>query len=425
MTTPKQAMAISELARTFNERFPDVAPRWRTVGREAEHPIVWPDGSAADASLLWEGLAKGWKHEVKREGDLIVGLESPDLSYAAEVGKGTIEIITGPRNDLHALRALHEEAMGRLMEVTRAAGILVLGYGIQPFTPASPELMTPKQRYGVLLEALGDVWLWFCLTASDQVHASVVREEWLAQTNVCNLLAPVTVALCANSPIYGGGDSGFCSAREARMGEIHADTFRHGMPARPVHSAEDFVAQNARLDHIMRRENGVNLVGSGTFLDWLETHGPNFDDYLLHEHYIWNSARPRSNHATVELRAACQQPQGEHMAAAALGFSMVQAGGRIAARLERTLGAQAWSAMRAWHHQAVRVGLAAEEPVPGLLQGILDDCTAGLQERGLGEEVYLQPLYARLRERRNPAQKARAAFLQGGVAALIRSTRFV
>lgn len=208
------------------------------------------------------------------------------------------------------------------------------------------------------------------------------------------------------------------------MGEIHADTFRHGMPARAVASAEDFIAQNARHNHIMRREDGQNLVATGTFLDWLERHGPNFDAYLLHEHYIWNSARPRSNHATVELRAACQQPPGEHMAACALGFSMVQAGPRIAARLEHTLGPDAWKKMRAWHGNAVRVGLAAEEPSPGLLRGILDDCAEGLKERGLGEEVYLAPLYARLNERRNPAQKARNVFQHGGIPALLNAVRY-
>ena len=46
--------------------------------------------------------------------------------------------------------------------------------------------------------------------------------------------------------------------------------------------------------------------------------------FLYHEHYIWNSARPRARQATVELRAACQQPWPDHMAATALGLGIVE-----------------------------------------------------------------------------------------------------
>jgi gamma-glutamylcysteine synthetase len=47
--------------------------------------------------------------------------------------------------------------------------------------------------------------------------------------------------------------------------------------------------------------------------------------FLAHEHYVWHSTRPRTKQGTVELRAACQQPWSEHMAATALQLGLVEA----------------------------------------------------------------------------------------------------
>jgi hypothetical protein len=126
---------LAELAETFAARFPETLRGPRTIGREAEYPMVWPDGQAADIRGLWPLLMEGGDLKPLREGDLIVGLEGTSYSYSMEVGWGTIEVITEPCNDLHALKALHETAMARLLTATKRYGCLILGYGIQPITP--------------------------------------------------------------------------------------------------------------------------------------------------------------------------------------------------------------------------------------------------------------------------------------------------
>ena len=49
-----------------------------------------------------------------------------------------------------------------------------------------------------------------------------------------------------------------------------------------------------------------------------------FEAFLLHDHYVWHSARLRTAYGTVELRPACQQPPHEAMAAAALYLGLVE-----------------------------------------------------------------------------------------------------
>lgn len=419
MTSTAWSQTLGEI---FAGHFPTEPRAWRQVGREGEYPIVHGDGTAADISELWELLAAEGQ-VVHREGELITALEEPDVTFSSEVGKGTMEIIIGPHRDLHGSKATYEKAMERLVNAAACKGLYVLGQGIHPVTPASLPLMTGKHRYHVLLEALGDPWLWFTTTSADQVHLEVSRHEVLAVTNVANLLAPVTVALTANSGVFGGKDAGVCSAREAMMGTIHHQGHRHGMTEGAVESFDRWIGRTMDLEFLMEKVDGQNKVYGKSFADYLGERqlSPEqaFAAWLHHDHYIWNSARPRTAHGTVELRAPCQQPWSEHMAAAALGAGIVQAHQDIAKFLQQELGDEMWSAMSAWHKPAITDGLASQAPTSGLIQGVLERCVAGLEARGLGEEVYLEPLFARLSAGENPAQRSRRLFAEGGLSALL------
>ena len=417
--------SLDALGDRFEACFPEGTPAWRTLGREAEFPVVHADGTAADVSALLPILRAADPSLVeKREGDMLVALKNDRVEYTLEVGRGTLEVVVGPAEDLHELQARHDAARGPLLAAAAELGVHVLGYGIQPLTPASPAFMTPKSRYGVLLETIGRPWLWFTLTASDQVHVAIGRDELVGATNVGNLLAPVTVALCANSPVYAGAACGFVSAREQQMGEICADTFRHGMPGGPDASARDLVRRLGIQDLLVLRRGGAIQAGSGTFAQHLTALGgagspEAWDDFLLHEHYIWNSARPRSAIGTLEMRAACQQPLHESGAAAALGAGIVCAWRELQDFMDEVFGDRAWPAMRAWHHDVLVHGLATAEPAPGLLAGVLDRCEAALDARGRDEGRLLAPLRARLTARQNPAQAARSALENGGMSGLV------
>ena len=419
--------AMAHLGAWFAGQFPPAPPTWRTVGREAEYPLVYPDGRPAPLAALWPHL-EGADLTPKREGELLVGLEGPDYIFASEVGWATVELITGPCDDLNQLAAAHEAGMARLTAAAEIEGIIVLGCGIQPQAPASVDMMTPKQRYTALHEVIGEPWLTFALTASDQVHVDIGRGELIPMTNLGNLLCPLTIALCANSAVYGGVDGGHCSGREWSMGTIQNAAGRHGMPLRPYTDAVDMVTCLANQQFLIRKEDGVAYVDGRTFGEYVDAVGPTGDAlrdaFLVHEHYIWHSARPRAGHATLEFRSACQQPWSGHMAAAALGLGIVEGADEITAALREHAGQSDWAtalwpALQAWHETVVTDGLGAAPPLPGLLETVLDAATAGLARRGRGEEVFLAPLRARVQNQRNPAQDARALVAERGVKGIV------
>jgi gamma-glutamylcysteine synthetase len=417
--------AIEQLAASFTERFPQQVTTPRVVGREAEYPVVDAHGRAADVRRLWDVLLAPGDLTPKFDGgnrNLIVGLEGDAYSYALEVGLGTVEINTRPCASLLEIEAIMEEAVARLVRAAAVFGYQVLGYGIQPVSPATLALMSPKQRYQSLYRAMGDEWLWYAVTASDQVQVDVGQDEIVHMLNFGNLMAPVIIALCANSPVYGGALSPYCSGREGRMAAIHAGEHRHGMPARPYTSIADYVATSAQSAYLILREHGDVVPSSQPFSDYLAEHGADFDAFLFHEHYIWNSARLRVAYGTLEIRPACQQPWREQMAAAALGLGLVEASHEIDDYVQDRLGPSYWEEMRTYHRQVIRSGLAAPQPAPGFLEQIVQLAAGGLRRRGQSEERYLESLHNRLARRENPAQRARYIFQIDGIHRLLAHT---
>lgn len=440
--------AYQALAARFAAHFPTRLQGPRTIGREAEFPVVDHAGRAVDIAQLWPLLRSSAPQlplptdllKVKRDAvnsDLIVGLDGPSYSYALEVGKGTIELNIGPCHTLFELEDTFRAALRRLVQAAALLGWRVLAYGAQPRTPPTRRLLSPKQRYHALADIMGADWIWYTVTASDQAHVDICRDEAVAVLNFANLMAPVVVALCANSPIVAGRQTGGCSGREIRMIDAPYG-YRHGMIDRPYADFTDFVARLSRLPALLRR-HGERLQPDGrAFSNILRADyglaadpcppisDECFDAFLLHDHYIWHSARLRSAYATVELRPACQQPPHQLMAAAALYLALVEARHEIEEYVQSALApaparslAACWPPMQQYHRQVVRHGLDSPAPAPAFLAEILALAQAALARRGHGEERMIAPLQLRLAQKENPAQRAKRVFAQHGLEGLL------
>ncbi|MBI1801068.1 MAG: hypothetical protein HYR71_05525, partial [Chloroflexi bacterium] len=178
---------IAALAEQYATHFKERLGRPRTIGRELEFPVVKADGTAGDVRHLWPHLMAGGdltpKYDDPESRSLIVALQGRAASYEIEVGHGTVEVVVGPCEDLVQLQAVTVKAVARLVRAAAAEGLSVLGFGIQPRTPRSTALMTPKKRYGALLKAIGAAWLHFATTAADQVQIDITRDELLPMLN--------------------------------------------------------------------------------------------------------------------------------------------------------------------------------------------------------------------------------------------------
>ncbi len=422
--------ALEEITGSFAAGFPAKAPPLRTVGREAEFPLVRPDGRAGDVFRLWPlFLEQGDCEPIYDRGtdgsELIVGVETKNWSCVIEVGKATAELSVGPRPTLHELALDMDEALLRLKDVVRRAGFRLLGFGIQPRTPASLRLLTPKLRYLALLEAIGPQWLKFCVTAADQVQVDMGQNDLVRQMNLINAASGAIIALTANSSVYGGRAGRFASGREGLAANMVNEPCRHGSSPRPHADLEEYVRFLAGLRCLCLPDGdgGFKQVGE-PFTDYLRREPPArdpeaaYEEFLFHEHYIWPSARPRARIGTLEIRPACQQPAGSTWVPSALALGLVEAADEVESYLESELGERHWDALLRYRELAVRHGLDAPEPAPRFLETLLDLIGGGLRRRGRKEEAFLAPVYDLLDQWSGPASRARKLFGEGGIATL-------
>jgi gamma-glutamylcysteine synthetase len=105
------------------------------------------------------------------------------------------QVVTGPFDNLHELKACHERAVLRLVTAAESLGCHVLGFGIQPITPRGLHILTPRKRYEAMRKSLGEPWMWFTVTASDQVHVDIAEPELLRIINVRARRHPLVAAL--------------------------------------------------------------------------------------------------------------------------------------------------------------------------------------------------------------------------------------
>ncbi len=422
---------LEEITRRFAAGFPKEAPSLRTVGREAEFPVVGPDGRAADVFRLWPLFLEGDGCEpiFDRRADgseLLVGVASETWTCVIEVGRATVELSVGPRPTLQELARDMEEAQGLLEGVVRRAGLRLLGYGIQPRTPASPYLLTPKTRYLALLEAIGPQWLKFCVTAADQVQVDMGRDDLVENMNLINAASGAIIALTANSPVYGGRAGRFASGREGLTANMIGEPYRHGASPQPHSDLEEYVRFLADLRCLCLPDGKGGFKGiNGSFADYLQRElSPDpealYEEFLFHEHYVWPSARPRARIGTLEIRPACQQPPGSAWLPSALALGLVEAADEAASFFESELGEDYWNALLCYREGAVRQGLGAQEPVPGFLGTLLGLAERGLKRRGRDEEVFLAPAFEWLGRRSGPVSRARAAFERRGAEGLLK-----
>jgi len=283
--------------------------------------------------------------------------------------------------------------------------------------------MSPKQRYKLLFDIMGPSWLWFCVTSSDQAQIDITKDEIIKFTNFGILMAPVIIALCGNSSVCGDNQDFICH-REGLKKDIFPEEQRHGMIERPYDDINDFIERLSQKTCLLLKNKSYYAVNV-PFTEVIKENGPDLESFLMHDHYLWNSARARSAHSTVEIRPACQQPWSEHMSVAALSLGLIEGEKEIQSYLNQQFGNQAWPLLNDYHKESVRFGLGAKRPVPGFLLEILSLAYKGLAARGFKEEELLKPLFERLKAEENPGQKAKKLFQTHGIKAMIDSLKIV
>jgi glutamate--cysteine ligase len=207
--------------------------RWR-VGTEYEKVGIYRDtgqaipyfGKRSVDFILRELIERfGWEPE-EQDGN-IIALTRDKAQITLEPG-GQIELSGEPCESIHCTYAEFDQHIRELLEVTEPLGIIFLGLGMQPVSRLEQIEWVPKQRYRIMapymlkVGKLGQRMMKQTATVQANIDYSDEKDA-MAKFRTGMGLAPVLIAMFANSPICDGQLNGYRSFRE----HIWTDTDRN------------------------------------------------------------------------------------------------------------------------------------------------------------------------------------------------------
>jgi glutamate---cysteine ligase / carboxylate-amine ligase len=278
-------------------------------------------------------------------------------------------------------------ALSALRARVRRAGGTMIGAGIHPDGAFGDVIHVDQPRYGAIVAQLRGL---IARTPTCALHVHVGMPDAASAIRAFNALReylPLLQALAANSPFWHGRDSGLATAR--------AQVFR-GYPRAEIPRAFESYDDYART--------AASVIAAGDLADYT---------------FLWWDIRPHPRLGTVEVRAMDSQSALWSVAAlAALVHSLARAildedGGAPSSR----------EALMEASFTAARDGLQARLPLDGALRPLPDVARAALDRArphalALGCADALAGVERILAEG-NGADRQRAAFARGGMAAVL------
>jgi glutamate--cysteine ligase len=191
------------------------------------------EGERGVGALIERLAQRGYTPYRESEKDPPIALMKGALTVSLEPG-GQFELSGSPHRTARAAHQENVEHMEQVREACDALGLVPVGLGYRPFgTPAQMPWM-PKHRYQSMREVLPrrgryalDMML---MTATGQVSLDWTDEaDCVRKTEVAVRVAPLLIALYANSPVVDGRRSEFLTFRSQVWTDV--DPARCGVPS--------------------------------------------------------------------------------------------------------------------------------------------------------------------------------------------------
>ena len=387
----------------------------RRIGVEGEHPVAnTRNHGIFDVPKLYPVfLERGWQPEYDDvHADVLSAVCDDEGRWlGTDAGVTLLEYALPHEASLHDIQLKHGPWVEDVRNTFRAHGGLVLDTGIHPVSRTCR--WAKKFRYELLKIRVGEGLNAITVAASSQVHVDVAPDELVPALNVFNGFSGVYTALMGNSGIRAGRRSRYLAVRETFYPTFAPE--RSGMLPSPVSDIESYVSLMEGLPLLLtKHDEEYVLPEEQSLAEFTKRHPQTLvKDWEEQERCTWWQARARIAFGTIEVRTACTQPFDDWLVVAALTLGLAENLSE-ADELRQNFRWQAW---KRFHRDAIQKGLAAKldnHDAAPVIRDVLDIAEAGLKQRGLQEEMFLEPLRERLEERKNPAQRSVDVFLAGG-----------
>ena len=358
----------------------------------------------------------GWEPD-EQDGN-IIALSRERTQITLEPG-GQIELSGEPCDSIHCTYAEFTQHIRELLEVCEPLGITFLGLGMQPVSRLDEIQWVPKQRYRIMgpymptVGTLGQRMM--KQTATVQANIDFLDEkDAMSKFRTGMGLAPVLIAMFANSPICDGRLNGYRSYRE----HIWTDTdksrqgllkFAFAPEATFAHYVE--YALDVPMYFIIRHHEYINMTGV-TFRQFLK-YGHNgeratVEDWADHLTTLFPETRIKRY---IEVRSVDSQPPELMPALSALIKGAFYDNDCLLAAWDLVKG-WTWDERNEVYLDSHANALAARfrrHTLLDLAREFLEIATEGLRRQhvvndlGNDETIYLEPLKTLLSQGKCPA----------------------
>lgn len=407
--------------------------RW-LVGAEFERAVLRQDGQPVPyfgedgiAWLLQTFMDRhAWKP--KYEGEHLIELKGPPLAptpadpYLTLEPGAQVELSGAAYAQLSDLAKEAEQNQADLQAILNEKNLVLSACGLTPYATIADIPFVPKGRYAVMqryLPAQGARAHWMMKgTCAVQASFDFSDEKDAARKfHLITDLAPLTVAMFANSPIAEGRPSGWQSTRAWIW--TQTDATRTGFPPGVMQGYThqgwvDYLLDSPMMFY-MRGKEWMPAHGR-SFRSWLkdgiEGQFPTMADWQLHQTSVFPEARIKN---TVEIRSAdaVSLPLGVAFCAYWKGLLYNDAA-LDAARAVANRMIQGSESHADRHLQAAKLALGARfggHAAAELAQELVQIATQGLKEMG-EVTALIEPLTAQMATGRAPAQMLLEAWEQ-------------
>ena len=250
----------------------------------------------------------GW--ELQYENDKIIGLKKENQKITTEPGF-QYELSGAPFKNIHLVCSENSSHFNELKDVFSSTSITTSSIAYDPFNKLIEIPKSPKERYKIMTSEMpkcGKLSLdMMYKTAGIQINYDYTSEEdFEKKFKIGNYLAPLTIALFANSPFNENKLSGFLSYR----GKVWQETNRGGIMPITFENInfEKYIDHAISYPILFLKKNGKYYSPNGqTFKDFLNSNlsflkgeKPTLEDFENHLGTIFTEIRLKQ---VIEFRS--------------------------------------------------------------------------------------------------------------------------
>ena len=424
------------------------------IGIEIEIPIVNLNKKAVDFDVVHTVTDKFQnqyddfqKDGIDYEGNVFsLKNKNNDEIVCYDCSYNNIEFAMGREKDLFSINDRFCDYYAFVKECFEEFNHTLTGMGINPYRKYNKNIPIQSERYLMLYHHLKsfknykNIPMYFhrypeygMFSSASQVQLDVQKDNLIKTINVFSKIEPIKALLFSNSVLFDENKDLACIRDHLWEYSTHGvnphNIGMYDVDFKNIGDLQSYL-ESLNIYCVMRDGIYINFPSMNLLEYFSHTHvrgemycngdyktvdiAPSIDDIKYVRPFKFINLTFRG---TVEFRSVCTQPIRDSMSVAAFHLGLKEKLDELEELIndDHVIYHKGYTA-----NELRKLLISSETPsffdkkdLCGLLKDIVDLSSCGLKERGIGEEIFLNPLYKRIKKHTNPGRDLISSICKG------------